>query len=336
MNLKIALVSTALALGVAGCMTPMASAPPAAVTTATAFVPMATSSNLFEIESSRLALERSRNPRIRSYANMMVRDHSMTTQALMGGMQMAAMGGMAPALDTRRAAMLNQLASASGRQFDALYAQMQVMAHQEALALHGGYAQAGSDPALRNFAASVTPHIQHHLAQARRLARLVVVDAAFCLERDEEISFDTAAPRRNGATLAALELADVVVAVCAADAIGVQRFVRGLAELRELVPGARVRVVVNRVRRGPVGPRPERQLADALERYAGVRDCVLVPEDRAALDSALLTGRTLAEAAPGSQAREALRGLAVALVGELCGIAPQPSRVRGRRRLRAG
>jgi putative membrane protein len=130
---------------------------------------MAMISDSFEIESSRLALQRSRNPRIRAFANMMVRDHSMTSQALMGGMQMAAMGGMAPALDSRHAAMLNQLASVSGAQFDRLYAQMQVMAHREALALHGGYAQAGSDPSLRTFAGQVAPHIQHHLAMARRL-----------------------------------------------------------------------------------------------------------------------------------------------------------------------
>ena len=126
-------------------------------------------SDSFEIEAARLALQRSGNPRVQSFANMMVRDHTMTSQALLGGVQMAAFGMMTPPLAARHAAMLNQLARASGAQFDRLYAQMQVMAHQEALALHGGYAQAGSDPALRTFAASVTPHIQQHLATARRL-----------------------------------------------------------------------------------------------------------------------------------------------------------------------
>ena len=66
--------------------------------------------------------------------------------------------------------MLNQLASANGPAFDRLYARMQVMAHREALALHGGYAQTGNDPALRAFAQQVTPHIQHHLVMARRLS----------------------------------------------------------------------------------------------------------------------------------------------------------------------
>ena len=126
-------------------------------------------SDSFEIEAARLAQQRSASPAVRNYANMMIRDHSMTSQALMGGVQMAALGSMAPALDGRHAAMLNQLGAASGPQFDRLYGQMMVMSHQEALALHGSYAQAGTDPALRTFAASVTPHIRHHLATARRL-----------------------------------------------------------------------------------------------------------------------------------------------------------------------
>jgi predicted outer membrane protein len=43
------------------------------------------------------------------------------------------------------------------------------MGHQEALNLHASYAQAGGDPSLRQFAASVVPHIEQHLAEARRL-----------------------------------------------------------------------------------------------------------------------------------------------------------------------
>ena len=37
---------------------------------------------------------------------------------------------------------------------------------------------------------------------------MIMVDCGFCLEADEEISFDTVAPRRNGATLAMLADAD--------------------------------------------------------------------------------------------------------------------------------
>jgi len=42
-----------------------------------------------------------------------------------------------------------------------------------------------------------------------------VVDCGFSLEQDEELSFDTAAPRRNGATLATLLAADTERSVVA-------------------------------------------------------------------------------------------------------------------------
>jgi Flp pilus assembly CpaE family ATPase len=158
----------------------------------------------------------------------------------------------------------------------------------------------------------------------RSLAAVTVVDLGFCLEQDEELSFDTAAPRRNGATLATLDAADTVLAVGAADPVGMQRLVRGLAQLREVLPGALPRVVLNRVRRGTVGSEPEGQLAEALERFAGVRDPAYVPEDRETLDAALLQARALHEVDPGSKARVALAGIAAGLVGR-----PAPTRRRG-------
>ncbi|CAN5680795.1 P-loop NTPase [soil metagenome] len=152
-------------------------------------------------------------------------------------------------------------------------------------------------------------------ALARALASVTVVDVGFCLEQDEELSFDTAAPRRNGATLATLEAADTVLAVGRADPLGLQRLVRGLGELREAVPDADMRVVVTGVRRGSVGRDPDRQLTQALSRYAGVSGPVLVPDDRAALDTCARRGRVLAEVAPDSPARRALARLTAELVG---------------------
>lgn len=153
-------------------------------------------------------------------------------------------------------------------------------------------------------------------SQARQLAALTVVDCGFSLEQDEELLFDTAAPRRNAATLVTLAEADVVVAVGAADPVGLGRLVRGLADLRELVPGASIRVVLNRVRRGPVGPDPERALTEAMTRYAGVSDPVLVPDDRAGADAALARGRTLADVAPESPVRPVLATLAASVAGQ--------------------
>src|SRR5207248_8127548 len=124
-----------------------------------------------------------------------------------------------------------------------------------------------------------------------------VVDCGFCLERDEELSYDTAAPRRNGATLAVLDAADTVLAVASADPVGLQRFVRGLSELGEAVPGCAPVTVVNRLRASAIdGGDAEGQISAALERYAGVRDVRFVPQDVAAFDRAVARGRTLPEA----------------------------------------
>jgi MinD-like ATPase involved in chromosome partitioning or flagellar assembly len=169
--------------------------------------------------------------------------------------------------------------------------------------------------------------LEEVLRVARSVARWTVVDCGALLEADEELSFDTAAPRRNAATLTALESADVVLAVGAADPVGLQRLVRGLQELADVVPTATPRVVVTRVRASAVGSSPQQRVADALARYAGVSDVVLVPDDRSACDAALLAGRTLTEAASGSPARLALAELAA----ELAGRTVQP-RARGRRR----
>ena len=66
---------------------------PVAPLTPQTFRKMAVISDTFELESSRLALERSNNPRVRAFAQRMIQDHTMTSQALMGG----ASAGIPPA-----------------------------------------------------------------------------------------------------------------------------------------------------------------------------------------------------------------------------------------------
>ncbi len=152
---------------------------------------------------------------------------------------------------------------------------------------------------------------------ARTLVAVTVVDCGFCLEQDEELIYDTAAPRRNGATLATIEMADAVVVVGSADPVGLQRLVRGLAQLRDVAPGVAPTVVVNRLRKGPIHGDVEAQVRSALERYAGVSEVVVIPEDSSSMDRSLATGRTLAECAPSAPARLALAGLARSLAAEL-------------------
>jgi Flp pilus assembly CpaE family ATPase len=172
-----------------------------------------------------------------------------------------------------------------------------------------GLARADRWPELRPQAVGVV------LEVARRLAALTVVDCGFSLEEDEELSYDTAAPRRNGATLTVLEAADEVLCVSGADPVALQRTVRALAELREVLPAVEPVVVVNQVRRGPVPGNPREEIATALSRFAGHPVRAFLPADRKATDAALATGRTLAEVAATSPLRVALSTLAAELAG---------------------
>ena len=96
-------------------------------------------------------------------------------------------------------------------------------------------------------------------------------------------------------------------------------------------PSPEPTVVVNRVRSTAVGSDPERRIREALDRFAGIEVTLHVPDDPQALDAAMLRGATLAECAPQSPARQALRRLGATMIG----IEAAPAATGGRRRARA-
>lgn len=143
----------------------------------------------------------------------------------------------------------------------------------------------------------------------REVAPLVVVDVAAGAEQGDGNDFG---PVRHQATLSALAAADEVVVVGSGDPVGVRRLVLALTELRErdLAPGARRTVVVNRVRRASAGPDHERAVREALWRYGGDQEPHLVLDDPGTADGALLAGATWREQAPSGGARRAVESLA--------------------------
>src|SRR4051794_18127544 len=174
--------------------------------------------------------------------------------------------------------------AAAGR-LDSAALQQLSWAGRRGLGVLPGLARADGWPELRPRAVTAV------LDEGRRLARLTIVDCAFCLEEDEELSFDTATLRRNGATLGILENADTVLCVSGADPVALQRTVRALGELRDRLPGVEPVVVVNQVRRGPVPGDPRREIGEALERFAGREARYFLPGDRRSTDAALALGR---------------------------------------------
>ncbi|ALE92692.1 hypothetical protein AOC05_10860 [Arthrobacter alpinus] len=149
--------------------------------------------------------------------------------------------------------------------------------------------------------------VERVLQTAQKMVDVVVIDCGFCLESDEELSYDSVAPRRNGATLSALAQADVIFAIGNSDAIGIPRLIRALAELPEVCAGATIEVVLNKVRKKAAGTAPQKALEQAWERFGpGIPITHFLPWDADVLDRALLEGRLLSEVAPDSALRRAI------------------------------
>lgn len=150
------------------------------------------------------------------------------------------------------------------------------------------------------------------LEQASLVAEHVVLDLGFSLEADPVDPFGGSAPQRNEMTLTGVQRADEVVVVGAADPVGLARLARGLVELRDVVPGVRPRVVVNRTR-SSLGW-SDREIRGMVEGFVTPLDVHFLPDDRAAADRALMAGQSLAESGD-SPLREAVGALAHGVLG---------------------
>lgn len=161
---------TLAAAGLAGCATPPPADPATARSTAAAYMPTAASSDQFEIQSSRAVLDANPSVETRRFAEMMIAHHAQTTATLVAAARQAGLTPPPPLLNSKHAAMVEQIRSAPVGERERVYLRNQVLAHEEALALHSGYAQNGDRAELRTAASSAVPIVRQHLEDARRLS----------------------------------------------------------------------------------------------------------------------------------------------------------------------
>lgn len=148
---------------------------------------------------------------------------------------------------------------------------------------------------------------------------VVVVDVGFSLEEDEELTFDTQAPRRNAATLIALKEADLVVAVASSDVVGLPRAAKSLPVVLERTD-APVMVVANKVRKAAAGRSPRAGIREAWAAMgAPVPISDYVSFDPTTVDRAVLDGSVLRECADESAVRGELKTVAENVLRRLAG-----------------
>ena len=132
---------------------------------AAAYVAMAASIDLFEIQSAQLALERARDPANRAFAQRTLRAHEGTSAQLsMAGRRLNLLP--TPRLNPDHQEMLDSLRSAPN--FDQTYRQQQAALHRQGVALHGNYARAGTSPTLRPVAKNAEEVMRRNLEALRR------------------------------------------------------------------------------------------------------------------------------------------------------------------------
>lgn len=133
------------------------------------FVKEASMSDIFEIESSKLALQNG-NAATKAFARQMIDDHQKTTSELKalldsGKVQAKAATGMSDA----QKASFDKLKDLSGKDFDEVYQDDQEDAHEDAVDLFKRYASEGDNPDLKAWAAKTVPALEHHLKMAEDL-----------------------------------------------------------------------------------------------------------------------------------------------------------------------
>ncbi|WP_157703487.1 DUF4142 domain-containing protein, partial [Salmonella enterica] len=125
-------------------------------------------SDLTEIQSSQLALRRSKNKDVRAYAQMMIQHHTQSSNQLKPIAQ-AKKFTLPKDVGAENKPLLTKLQQVNSRNFDQAYMQGQVQAHTKTQAEYQKYLQQGQDPQLKNFASQIAPVVAQHLQMAQKM-----------------------------------------------------------------------------------------------------------------------------------------------------------------------
>jgi putative membrane protein len=136
--------------------------------TAQHFVDAVAASDAYEIEAARLAEQNGTSEAVKSFAQMMIEDHTNSTNNLREAAEQATGVTLNPQMTPKQQQDIQALRDA-GENFDQTYAQQQVAAHEAALSLLRDYTASGDVESLRSFARTTAVVVEGHLNQAREL-----------------------------------------------------------------------------------------------------------------------------------------------------------------------
>jgi putative membrane protein len=137
------------------------------------FVDKAAAGGIAEIETSRLALEKSQSADVKAFANMMITDHSKANDELAA---IAKKNDIeVPDTTTLVKQAKEKILDMRDESFDSAYANNQVKAHEDTIALFKKEANTVTDDKtkgateLKGFAQKMLPGLEKHLEMAKKL-----------------------------------------------------------------------------------------------------------------------------------------------------------------------
>ncbi|WP_299985575.1 DUF4142 domain-containing protein [uncultured Pontibacter sp.] len=136
--------------------------------TAQEFVQRAAVSDMFEIETGNMALQKSTMQEVRDFATEIVADHTASSQELMALAQQKNLQ-VPTALPQDKQAIIIRLNGKTGVDFDKDFADVQEEAHEDAVELFEQAVEDLEDAELRAFAQKILPTLRMHLEHAREL-----------------------------------------------------------------------------------------------------------------------------------------------------------------------
>jgi putative membrane protein len=132
------------------------------------FVTEVAVSDMFEIETSKLAVEKS-DTATQDFAAQMITGHMKTSMELKEAVAGDPKAIIPAAMDSSHQSTIDWLTKLTGTEFNNDYHDVQVMAHKEAISLFERYAKGGDNQKLKSWAAMTLPVLQHHLMMAEAL-----------------------------------------------------------------------------------------------------------------------------------------------------------------------
>jgi putative membrane protein len=131
------------------------------------FMKDAAEAGMAEVEIAKLAKDRAQNPRVKNFAEMMIKDHTAANNDLMTIARDKSV--TLPSTLGKHQDHLEDLSKKNGAEFDKAYMKMMVDGHEDVVSDFEKCAQNGTDPDVKTYASQKLPTVRMHLDSAKAI-----------------------------------------------------------------------------------------------------------------------------------------------------------------------